>query len=370
MNETLPKDRQMMAAALHVAWCHTGRCWPNPCVGAVLVDKGGTCIAVDVTALGGRPHAEARLLRHAGKRAEGGTLYVTLEPCCHEGETPPCTDMIIRACVRRVVVAMEDCDERMRGASIALLRDAGIHVTCGVMEEEAQRLYRGYVMRNRHGRPYVTAKLALSRDGMTARKRGERTLISNREALRYGHMLRLTCDAVLVGANTWRVDRPRLDCRLEGVSHGERCHLARVILDRRLTLSQDSALVRHAHETPLWIMAEERAIKEKGHAWKDKGCVLMALPYDVAPPHHVAVQDILSTLAERGVTHLLLEGGGMLFSSFVRCGYVDDIILFRGDHMLGEEGYAGWGGEAMLREYVLSRSVTLGSHSMECYHRV
>jgi diaminohydroxyphosphoribosylaminopyrimidine deaminase/5-amino-6-(5-phosphoribosylamino)uracil reductase len=250
-----PEDRRYMAAALRLSRGHTGLTATNPSVAALVVRE-GAIVGQAVTAPGGRPHAETQALAVAGEKARGATLYVTLEPCSHHGRTPPCANAIVEAGIARVVVSLTDPDPRVSGRGLAILRDAGITVESGVMEEEGRRTLAAYLMRQTRGRPHVTLKLAVSADGMIGRQGhapGQGQLaITGPAARAQSHVLRAETDAILVGIGTALADDPDLTCRLPGLQH--RSPL-RIVLDHHLALPVTSKLVRTAKDVPVLLAA-------------------------------------------------------------------------------------------------------------------
>src|SRR4029077_842808 len=209
-------DLHWAARALELALQADYRTSPNPMVGAVVVDAGGLLAGEGFHRKAGERHAEEEALAAGGERAMNGTLYVNLEPCAHSHRTPPCAQAVIDAGVARVVVSMRDPDERVRGAGLRMLESAGIKTTVGVLEERAQRLNEFYVKHRLTGRPFVTAKFAMSLDGKIATRTGESRWITGDEARAHGHRLRHAHDAILVGVNTVMVDDPELTSRVDG----------------------------------------------------------------------------------------------------------------------------------------------------------
>ena len=230
-------DRAHMAHALALARRGLGTVWPNPAVGAVLV-RGGRVVGRGWTQAGGRPHAETMALAQAGPAAQGATAYVTLEPCAHHGQTPPCAEALVRARVARVVSAFQDPDPRVAGRGHAMLRAAGISVTEGVREAEARALQRGFLTRIAAGRPMLTLKLATSLDGRIATAAGESRWITGPEARARVHAMRAAHDAVLIGGGTARADDPSLTVRGLGIADLP----VRIIAARALGLNPAGAL--------------------------------------------------------------------------------------------------------------------------------
>ena len=264
MSERTGADDHWIGCALALAERGLGAVWPNPAVGCVLV-AGDQVVGRGWTQPGGRPHAESEALARAGAAARGATAYVSLEPCAHHGETPPCTDALIAAGIARVVVALVDPDPRVSGKGIEGLEAAGIAVSTGVRAEDAEDLNRGFLKRVIEGRPLVTLKVATSLDGRIATGGGDSKWITGEAARRRAHLLRAQNDAILVGARTAMLDRPRLTCRLPGLE--DRSPI-RIVADRRLRLPLTDPLVAEAGDPPTWLFtiqgADSRALGERG----------------------------------------------------------------------------------------------------------
>ncbi len=326
-----------MTAALALARRGLGNVWPNPAVGCVLV-KSGQVVGRGWTQAGGRPHAETEALRRAGEAAAGATAYVTLEPCAHEGKTPPCADALIAARIGRCVVATEDPDRRVAGAGLARLCDAGIEVIEGICRDEARVLNAGFLLHREHGRPLVTLKMASTLDGPIATANGDSQWITGELARARAHLLRADHDAVMVGARTAMSDRPRLTCRLPGLA--ERSPV-RVVADSRLRLPLTDPLVAERHEAPTWLVALDGADAARKRAFADCGVeVISVSPEDGG----VSVGEMLAALAERGITRLLVEGGGRLAASLIAADRVDRIAWFRATAVIGGDGVAAIAG--------------------------
>ncbi len=248
-----PEDERFMAAAIRLSRWHTGQTSTNPSVGCVIV-RDGAIVGRAVTAFGGRPHAEPQALAEAGELARGATAYVTLEPCSHHGKTPPCAEALIAYGVGRVVISVTDPDVRVSGRGIAMLRDAGIEVTTGVLEEEGRQSLSGYLTRQTKNRPYVTIKLAVSADGMIGREGVGQVAITGPEARAQVQALRAETDAILVGIGTAIADDPLLTVRAPGL---ETQSPVRIVLDPTLSLPLTSKLVETAREVPVIVVASE-----------------------------------------------------------------------------------------------------------------
>jgi diaminohydroxyphosphoribosylaminopyrimidine deaminase/5-amino-6-(5-phosphoribosylamino)uracil reductase len=327
-------DLRAMRAALSLARRGLGNVWPNPAVGCVIVND-AKVVGRGWTQPGGRPHAEAEALARAGPAARGATAYVTLEPCSHWGKTPPCADALIAAGLRRVVVAVEDPDPRVAGAGLARLRAAGIAVETGLCAAEASEINAGFFHRLRLGRPLVTLKLATSLDGRIATARGESQWITGPAARDRAHLLRATHDGVLVGTGTAIADDPQLTCRLPGL--GGRSPV-RIVLDRHLRIPPGARLFAEARDTPTWVMTVPAADPARQPVLRDSGVEIIAAPPDESGQIDLAAA--LRLLGERGLTRLLVEGGGRLAASLLREGLVDRLIWLHAPLLLGGDGLA------------------------------
>ncbi len=327
-------DERWMRLALGLAARGLGNTWPNPAVGCVLV-KDGLVIGRGWTQVGGRPHAETMALAQAGKAAKGATAYVTLEPCSHHGRTPPCADALIEAGIARCVVALEDPDPRVSGEGFTKLRDAGIQVDIGILSEEAADLNAGFLLQQTQGRPLVSLKLAVSLDGRIATQSRDSKWITNPISRQRAHLLRAQHDAVMVGSNTALQDDPELTCRLPGLPKRPGIRIA---LDGRLRLPLTAKLVATAGKQPTWMICREDADASRQEAFAACGVEVIPVPADES-----GLPDIrraLEALAERGITRLLVEGGGQLAASLIRNDLVDRLLWFRAPAVIGGDGLA------------------------------
>ena len=325
-------DVRWMRTALALARRGLGAVWPNPAVGCVIVNE-GCVVGRGWTQPGGRPHAETEALRRAGQAARGATAYVSLEPCCHWGRTPPCADALIDAGVRRVVVAVEDPDPRVAGNGIARLRAAGIAVDAGLGAEEATEINAGFLTRLALGRPLVTLKLATSLDGRIATSGGESQWITGPPARERGHALRAAHDAIMVGTATVLADDPQLTCRLPGL--GQRSPV-RVVLDHQLRIPRSAAVIADARQTPTWILTLRSADAARRAPLLAAGVTLI----DVDPDTESRIDLVaaLAVLGERGVTRLLIEGGAQLAAALLRARLVDRLAWFHAPLLIGGDG--------------------------------
>jgi diaminohydroxyphosphoribosylaminopyrimidine deaminase/5-amino-6-(5-phosphoribosylamino)uracil reductase len=332
---------RFMRLALREAAKGAGRTSPNPVVGAVVV-RGGRVISAGHHARAGGPHAEVVAIRAAGARARGADLYTTLEPCDHYGRTPPCSVAILEAGVRRVFVGSADPNPLVSGKGVARLRRAGVEVLEGVLRDATDAANAHWFTFIREGRPFVTLKAAVTLDGRIATRTGDARWVTGEEARRWVHRLRDRVDAVLVGAGTARADDPRLTTRLPG---GRGRDPLRVVLDTELRLPPRLALLRPRSSAPTIVAhaaPHARAIPRAGvellHCRRGKG--------------GVDLRDLLAKLAERGVTHLLVEGGAHVHARFVEEGLVDRLAIFVAPKLAGSGGVPllAWTGPARMKD--------------------
>ncbi len=324
-------DDSHMRAALSLARRSLGECVPNPAVGCVIV-KDGQVIGRGRTAPGGRPHAETEALAMAGEAAKGAVAYVTLEPCAHYGQTPPCARALAEAGVARVVVAVRDPDARVNGLGIAILREAGIEITEHVLAPEAEALNAGFFSVVQRGRPLLRLKLASTLDGRIATKAGESQWISGPASRRAAQAMRGAFDAVMVGVGTVLADDPELTCRIAGY---QTVLATRIILDSHLRTPLTSRLVASAPRAPVWVLHRDGADKMRGEALRDAGVRVLEV---ASGPLGVDLGDALALLARAGITRLLAEGGAMLAASLLRADLVDELAWFHAPSVMGGDG--------------------------------
>ena len=361
------EDDRWMRLAIALGARGLGRVWPNPAVGCVIV-KAGRVLGRGWTQEGGRPHAETMALAQAGGQARGATAYVSLEPCSHHGQTPPCADALIAAGLARVVVGLGDPDPRVSGRGLAALRDAGIQVNEGICAPEAQRAHRGFLTRVGQGRPMLTLKLATSADGRIATASGESQWITGAQARAAVHGMRACHDAVLVGAGTARADDPSLTVRGLGISHQP----VRIVLSRRLDLPLDSALMRSARDIPVWLCHGPDAPEAAKTAWEAAGARLIAATTGLGGQLDLGA--VMTALGAAGLTRVFCEGGGMLAASLLGADLVDDLALITAGMVLGAEGTPAVGamGIAALAEaprFALAETRALGGDVLSLWSR-
>jgi diaminohydroxyphosphoribosylaminopyrimidine deaminase/5-amino-6-(5-phosphoribosylamino)uracil reductase len=329
-----------MRIALREAEGGVGRTSPNPSVGAVLV-KNGRVLGRGFTAPPGGPHAEVRALRAAGAAARGADLYTTLEPCNHWGRTPPCTDAIIAAGVRRVVSASADPNPFVKGQGHRRLRAAGIQVVSGVLEDEAREINAPFFKFLHTGLPWVTLKAAVTFDGKLAAPGGDSRWITGEPARARAHGLRDRVDAVLVGTGTVAHDDPRLTTRLRGkAGHSP----VRIVLDTRLRLPGRRQVWR-TREARTVVATSAPLTSAKARALARQGVEVWRLP---SRSGRVPLRALLRKIAQAGLLHVLIEGGAEVFASAMRGGLVDEVWLFLAPKVLGASGLS-WVGDLGVR---------------------
>ncbi|MGQ0571384.1 MAG: bifunctional diaminohydroxyphosphoribosylaminopyrimidine deaminase/5-amino-6-(5-phosphoribosylamino)uracil reductase RibD [Armatimonadota bacterium] len=324
-------DIILMEEALALARRAAGRTSPNPLVGAVIVAD-GQIVGRGFHAQAGEAHAEVLALRDAGARARAGTLYVTLEPCNHLGRRGPCTEAVIGAGIRRVVVAMVDPDTQVNGRGIDRLRNAGIDVEVGVLEARARRLNEFFIKHRTTGLPFVTLKWAMSLDGKIATRRGSATAITDEEARRYAHGLRNLYDAVLVGAGTVLADDPQLTCRLAEIDGTPGRNPLRVVVDSRLRTPPAAHVATGVAEAPTLIVTTEAALPERIDAMRGAGVEVFIQELREGP---VDLRAVMQELGRRGVLSVLVEGGGTVNASLLSAGLVDKVIALIAPRLIG-----------------------------------
>jgi diaminohydroxyphosphoribosylaminopyrimidine deaminase/5-amino-6-(5-phosphoribosylamino)uracil reductase len=329
-----PEDALIMSRALELAAGGEGFVEPNPMVGAVVV-RDGEVIGEGFHRRFGGPHAEIEALQVAGARARGATLYVTLEPCCHHGKTPPCTDAIVAAGVARVVCAQRDPFPRVNGGGIAALEAVGIAVEVGAMAEAAQHLNAPYLKLVGAGKPWVIAKWAMSLDGKIATASGDSKWISGEASRAIVHQLRGRMDAIVVGRRTVELDDPLLTARPAGSRIA-----TRIVVDSRASLSTSSRLIQTARETPVIVVATHSAPAENIARLRSARCEVLSIdPKDQALAtdlnKYPDIDRLLGELGRRRMTNVLVEGGGELLGSFFDAHAVDEVHIFIAPKIIG-----------------------------------
>jgi diaminohydroxyphosphoribosylaminopyrimidine deaminase/5-amino-6-(5-phosphoribosylamino)uracil reductase len=343
-------DERHMRRVLALAARARGRTGPNPMVGAV-VARGGTVVGEGYHARAGAPHAEVVALSQAGARARGATLYVNLEPCCHHGRTPPCTDAILAAGVVEVVASMRDPDPRVDGRGIRALRAARVKVRVGTLRTEAERLNEGFVKFRRTRRPFVTLKAGMSLDGRIATRGGESKWITSRAARAAARRLRGEHEAVVIGVGTVLSDDPRLTGpRTNGAGgRARREGPARVVLDTRLRTPATARMLRSAGG-PVMVIAGRGASVDRRRRLERAGALVVGVP---TRSGRVDLRAAIRELGRRGVATVLIEGGGEVLGAALDAGIGDRVALFVAPRLLGGRTARpafGGGGAARLAD--------------------
>lgn len=322
-----PLATSFMLHALRLGARNLGLTAPNPAVGCVIV-KNNEVVGRGWTAVGGRPHAETIALQQAGETARGATAYVTLEPCCHHGKTPPCTDALIAAGVAEVVIAVRDPNPKVAGKGVAALEAAGIRVTENICRAEAEYQHAGFFKTVREGLPLVTLKLALTADGKLATEQAGR--FTSPEALAYAHLLRYRHDAILVGSSTVLADDPHLTCRLAGMEHGSP---QRFVLDRRGRIPATA---------------------------KCQPCTVLDAP---------VLQDNLHRMVEAGITRVLAEGGAETALALLQDKLVDRLVLIEAPGVTGAGDAEDMRRrlEQYLPQFTPTQERALGGNRLRCF---
>lgn len=320
-------DIDYMKLALQLAESTRGQTSPNPMVGSVVV-KNGAIVGMGAHLKAGEGHAEVQALNMAGDQAEGGTIYVTLEPCSHYGKTPPCADLIIERGLKRVVVATGDPNPAVAGRGLVKLRQAGLEVVFGVCQAEADALNEVFFHYMRHVTPFVTVKSAMTLDGKTATVTGKSKWITGAAAREDVHRYRHTHDAILVGIGTVLADNPSLTTRLPGGGKNP----IRIVLDRTLRIPLDALLIQ-GQEAPTWILTREEAPLEKQKELEQFGIEVIRLPDD-------SIQTALQVLGSKGVTSLFVEGGAEVNGSFLKERAINQFIMYMAPKLFGGQSAA------------------------------
>lgn len=335
-----------MRLALAAARASSGRTWPNPPVGAV-VFRGDRVLSRGRTRPPGGPHAEAvaldrALRRHGARAVRGASLAVTLEPCCHQGRTGPCTDRVLAAGIARVYAGHRDPHPEVAGRGLAMLARAGVHVECGVLEPECRAQHRGFLSLVERGRPFLSLKLASSLDGRIATARGESRWISGPRARERVHRLRARSDAILVGSRTALADDPQLTARRGGrVVHRP----VRLLVDSQLRVPASARLYRgEAGRT--WVLCSRSAADARARRLERRGAVVLRI---ASRGGRLDLRRAVAELGKRGLSEVLVEGGGGLAAALLRSQLVDEVHWFVAPRLLGADGVPALGALGLSR---------------------
>jgi diaminohydroxyphosphoribosylaminopyrimidine deaminase/5-amino-6-(5-phosphoribosylamino)uracil reductase len=344
-----------MRIALEESAKGVGRTSPNPPVGAVLV-KGGRIIARGYHKKAGTAHAEIVALEVAGPRARGADLYTTLEPCDHYGRTPPCSQAIIEAGVRRVISASSDPNPKVNGKGIARLRRAGVEVLTGVLQPEADKLNRPFFKAISTGMPYVTLKAAVTLDGKLATATGDSRWVTGETARAWVHRLRDQVDVILVGSNTVRLDDPKLTTRLPG---GGGKDAVRVVVDSRLSLKPTYTVFTQRSSARTVLATLEDPKGRKARRFTEQGVDVWQVREKRG---RVDLKALLARIAQEGLNHVLVEGGAEMYGSFLRERLADELALFLAPKLIGSQGLS-WSGDLGIK--AMTQALTLKKVTFE-----
>jgi diaminohydroxyphosphoribosylaminopyrimidine deaminase/5-amino-6-(5-phosphoribosylamino)uracil reductase len=341
-------DTEYMRLAIQLAKQGCGWVNPNPMVGAVLV-KNNTIIGEGYHKKYGEPHAERNALKNCISSATGATLYVTLEPCCHHGSTPPCTDAIIQSGIQRVVIGSSDPNPLVAGKGVAVLRSHGIEVTENVAKDECDKLNKSFFHYIQNKTPYVIMKYAMTMDGKIAAYTGKSQWITGADARRHVHESRHRYSAVMVGIGTVLADDPMLTSRLKNSRNP-----LRIICDTNLRTPLTSGIVRSANTVPTLIAT---AVTDASihQPYLDAGCDIIILPRE---KRHIDINRLMHKLGERQIDSILLEGGGTLNWSALQSGIVNSVQAYIAPKLLGGDGktpVAGLGADHPDKAFLLGK---------------
>ncbi len=336
-NSVSPDDNRWMSAAISASWRAIGRSGANPPVGCVLISQDGQLLAVGHTGRGGVPHAEVSALQSlcdVGRSAlQGGTAYVTLEPCSHHGKTSPCSDALISAGIARLVVAVKDPDRRVNGAGLHRIAAAKIKIRLGVMQSEAEESLLGFMNRLQEGKPYCSLKIATSMDGRVGLSDRKKRWLTGAPMRHYVHLLRSKNDAIVTGVGTVLSDDPRLDCRNEGIT---RDSPPIYVFDRLLRTPTTAKLFKSQHKVTFFC--GDTATKQRRDELIAAGATVVPLPDDAAGKPDVSAG--MRYLGTKGVNHALIEAGPSLVTSILAANAVDRIYWTQSNHILGSNALA------------------------------
>lgn len=325
------RDTELMSRCLELAGLARGRTSPNPMVGAVAVDKEGNIVGEGHHRAAGQPHAEVEALNQAGEKAAGGTLYINLEPCCHYGRTPPCTEKIIASGIKRVVAGPMDPNPEVRGQGIQALENAGIEVTQGVLEEKCRLFNRAFFKFKTTGMPWVILKLASTLDAKIADHAGSSRWISGPEARQYVHELRNVCDCVMVGGATAVKDDPQLNVRNVPNSRDP----MRAVVDTDLLVSPEAKICEAETGGRTIIFCSNKAVQRRGKRYPDH-VELVGLDTETVMSDKLQLTDVMQWLATENVMTVLCEGGSRLSGGLLKKGLIDEIHWIIAPKIIGD----------------------------------
>lgn len=326
------RDERFMALAVEEGYNGKGNTAPNPAVGAVIA-KGEDIVGVGYHAEAGQPHAEILALEQAGSDADGAELYVTLEPCCYEGRTPPCTGAIVESGVSRVIIGTLDPNPKVVGGGAKELRAAGVEVEIGVLSRECRELCEDFARRVTNGFPFVTAKYAMTLDGKIATPTGDSFWITSEKSRETAHLMRWRSDAVVVGNKTVWNDNPRLTVRLNGYLSED--GPVRIVVSSNGDIPRDSDILRDVPKPPTWVACTSRIDEKVEKRLTDVGAETLIVDDDGS---RVDLKALIAELGRRGLSGVLVEGGGELLGNLMDLGLVDKVCAFIAPKVVGGSG--------------------------------
>ena len=328
-DRSINKDSQFMKLAINLASDRVGLTGENPSVGCIIV-KDNEILSFGQTSINGRPHAEYNAIKSCKKSLKGSTIYISLEPCSHHGKTPPCTDIIIKSKIRKVVFSTIDIDERSKSKSTNILKSKKISVKKGILKKESNKLYNQYFFNKTNKMPFVTGKLALSKDNFISSSK--KLKITNIYSDKITQLLRYKNDSILISSKTLKSDNPRLNCRIDGLKNYSP---KRIILDKSLTIKKNSYIFSTSNKKNT-IIFYNRGSKNKIKLLKKKGIKLIKL--DLDENNFFDLKLILKNLFQNGCRNLLVEGGKSLTKSFIKYKLFNTFYLFKSSRKLGKSG--------------------------------
>ena len=323
------KDHYFMNLAFNLARERFGLTGDNPSVGCVIV-KNNELISLGQTGINGKPHAEYNAIKSCKKKLNGSTLYVTLEPCSHYGKTPPCTNLIIKSKIQKVIFSIIDLDERTKSKSFKILKSKNILVKHGLLKEKGNDIYKPYIFNKYKKLPFVTGKLAISRDNFIYSKKKNK--ITNKHSDKITHLLRFRNDSILISSKTLNIDNPKLDCRIQGLS---KYSPKRIILDRTLSIKKNSYIYLTSNKNNT-VIFYNHATKKKINFLKKKGIKLIKIQQ--FKNNFLDLELILKKIFLIGCRNLLVEGGKNLTNSFLKYKLFNEFYLFKSPRSLGKSG--------------------------------
>jgi diaminohydroxyphosphoribosylaminopyrimidine deaminase/5-amino-6-(5-phosphoribosylamino)uracil reductase len=331
--------QKFISLAINLAKKNIGLTSPNPSIAAIIV-KNSTILTTGITSINGRPHAEQIAFDNLYQKfpnidLKDCAIYISLEPCCHYGKTSPCTDLIIKSGIKKVIFACEDIDKRVSNKSTKILEKAGIEVISGIKNLEAKNINHGFFHSKIHKKPFVTLKIATSIDGKIATKNFDSKWISNERSRKYSHYLRAKNDAILIGANSFVKDNPLLNCRIKSL---EKYSPTRIILNKNFDISLSKDFLESAKNIPTFIIVRDN-FDEKLNKYPNINIIKSKLDSD----NQIDLEYLLPKLLKININNLLIEGGSKIINSFLKKNLIDRIIMINSNFILGNDAISAFG---------------------------